>query len=664
MYINNYNFTTTALEYLERGFSVIPVGKDKKPLIKWAKFQHRKPTKDEIERWATDYDNPNIAIITGEISGIVVVDVEEGGSTNDLTTTVISKTGGGGYHYYYKHPGHNVHNGVRLRDRLDLRADGGYVVAPPSLHQSGNHYEWLNGPDDTGFIDLPEWVLELKDEASSHKPVDWQKFIAKANLKGSRNQQAARLAGKLLSELKTDLWEVTGWSTLKEWNNTQNKPPIPEKELKTVWDSIKHREASKRGQTNDSAELEPITFAALETTINKWLLIKDTGLVKIIAATIIANRVSADPVWLFIVTASGGTKTEILRGLNKIKEVYPVSDLTPQTFLSGERGQNSSLLLRLPQYVILSMKDFTTVLTMHFDKRHAILSQLREIYDGQFKKEFGTGESKEWIGKMGFIAGVTSVIDKHIAVYQTLGERFIQYRPTQPDPIKMSMRAINNSGNEDLMREEIQDAFAAFIEGVDVPEGPIAIPEDMKNRIAHLAAFCVRARSGVIREGYSSREIELIPEVEMPTRLSKQLITLMNALALVDGGYSEENYRLLYKVGMDTIPLMRKQAIMCLLRHGDIMLTEKVAIKLHYPTNTIRRVLEDMAGLKLIKRYRKHEGNADGWSVRDNILELLEIAQSANPPDLQPISDIFFDGKVIPEVSDGSGQAGLIIKEG
>ena len=204
----------------------------------------------------------------------------------------------------------------------------------------------------------------------------------------------------------------------------------------------------------------PIGFKTLQETINRWLLIRDMGIIKVLAGAVIANRLNADAVCLFIVAASGGAKTELIRGLNKVEGIYPVSDLTPQTFLSGDKGQkNASLLLRLRADTILTLKDFTTVLTMHRDKRHAILSQLREIYDGYYRKEFGTGESKTWEGKMGFIAGVTSVIDNHQSVFQVLGERFIQYRPTQPDAIALAKKAIANNGGEKVMREEIQNAF-------------------------------------------------------------------------------------------------------------------------------------------------------------------------------------------------------------
>lgn len=633
MYIKEFIKLTTY--YLSLGFSVIPVGQDKKPLIKWEEYQRRKPTDEEIKKWAESYSDLNIGIITGDISGIVVVDIEAGGDTKDLPPTVIAKTGGGGFHYYYKHPQTSVKNAVRIREKTDIRGDGGYVIAPPSLHKSGNRYEWAVPPEKSAFAEPPRWIFETvansQNKAIQITKVDWKQFISQENPEGSRNSLAAKLAGKLLYHLPSDLWDIAGWATLKEWNSTQNKPPLTESELRSVWESIKQEEQTKRLTNGQGEPRNPIAFKTLEETVNKWLLINDMGIIKVLAATVIANKLSADPVWLFIVTASGGTKTELIRGLAKIDGIYPLSDLTPQSFLSGEKStKNASLLLRLPEEVILTLKDFTTVLTMHRDKRHAILSQLREIYDGQYKKEFGTGETKEWTGKMGFIAGVTSVIDHHYSIYQTLGERFVQYRPSQPDPIKLSLKAMGNSGKETAMRDEIQNAFADFVAGVTIPTEELVIPEDVRNNIAHLAAFCVRARSGVIREGYSSREIELIPEAELPTRLSKQLITLYTALSLISGGFTEQDYELIYKIGIDTLPQNRKAVINALLEADGSQETAEIATTIGYPTNTTRRILEDLSGLKLIDRESYGKGFADKWIMRDDTRELLEKAKPAN----------------------------------
>jgi hypothetical protein len=235
-----------ALHYAEIGLSVIPVGQDKKPLISWQIHQKKRASKKQVMKWFTQFPYANVAVVTGAISGIVVVDVEAGGKTENLPPTSISKTGGGGWHFFYKHPGKKVANAVRIKELTDIRGDGGYVVMPPSLHESGSCYEWSVALEDTELADAPVWVLEHSTGEGSQK--DWDSFIDEENPKGTRNCTAAQFAGKLLHDLSPELWESAGWISLIDWNLKRNIPPLPEQELRQVWESIKGREEKNLGE--------------------------------------------------------------------------------------------------------------------------------------------------------------------------------------------------------------------------------------------------------------------------------------------------------------------------------------------------------------------------------------------------------------------------------
>lgn len=265
-----------ALHYLDLGFSIIPISPDKKPLIEWKKYQKQKATREEIENWFSKSPSINIGIVTGEISGIVVIDIEYGGETGNLPPTVISKTGGGGYHFFYKYPGVKVKNGVRVRELTDIRGDGGYVVVPPSLHTSGNNYEWVVSPDDAEFGELPHWVIEQTANSIKHKePTDWEKFVQTGNSEGTRNMNAAQLAGKLLYHSVPEFWEILAWPMLQDWNQKQNNPPLPESELRATWESIKKAETKKR-----LGEQKP------EIDVSKFKPLMSEDLIKILGNTI------------------------------------------------------------------------------------------------------------------------------------------------------------------------------------------------------------------------------------------------------------------------------------------------------------------------------------------------------------------------------------------
>ncbi len=146
-----------ALEYLDQGFSVIPVKRfDKRPYVKWEEFQRRLPAPDEIERWWSRWPEANVAIICGEVSGIFCVDAD-GSAGIQWMNTHLSKTGvysvtSKGVHAVYKIAADQVvRNAVRLAPEVDIHGSGGYFVAPPSRHASGHEYRWqfiMDGWDD------------------------------------------------------------------------------------------------------------------------------------------------------------------------------------------------------------------------------------------------------------------------------------------------------------------------------------------------------------------------------------------------------------------------------------------------------------------------------------------------------------------------------------
>jgi hypothetical protein len=125
-----------------------------------------------IDQWFALYPDANIGIATGQRSGIVVIDVDEdhGGwdtienlidRNGELPETWVAQTGGGGGHFYFQAPPIDIRNSAGLLGPgIDIRGQGGYVVAPPSTHLSGTRYRWVDGnhPLGTELAPLPEWL--------------------------------------------------------------------------------------------------------------------------------------------------------------------------------------------------------------------------------------------------------------------------------------------------------------------------------------------------------------------------------------------------------------------------------------------------------------------------------------------------------------------------
>lgn len=225
----------SALNYLNHNISIIPVGKNKIPLISWKVYQQKRATEDEVNEWFKKFPDMQIGIVTGEISNLTVVDIEHGGDSSFLPqNTSIVKTGGGGWHYYFKYePG--TYNTARTRPLVDTRSEGGYVIAPPSVSDKGAYVLIKKLP-------LLPFPLELfggkKEEKKGRK--NFRDLVSGVGT-GSRNQSAASIIGILTRYLPEYYWGTTIWPLLEAWNNN-NDPPLPGEELSATYESICNKE--------------------------------------------------------------------------------------------------------------------------------------------------------------------------------------------------------------------------------------------------------------------------------------------------------------------------------------------------------------------------------------------------------------------------------------
>ncbi len=115
----------------------------------WRRYTKERADLELVWQWYTQKPYANVVIVTGKISALVVVDADgETGVTEmerrGYPTTWTARSGSGGLHVYLRHPGYTLAN-RKLAGIGDLRGDGGLIVAPPSLHISGERYEWLPG---------------------------------------------------------------------------------------------------------------------------------------------------------------------------------------------------------------------------------------------------------------------------------------------------------------------------------------------------------------------------------------------------------------------------------------------------------------------------------------------------------------------------------------
>ncbi|MEA3502929.1 MAG: bifunctional DNA primase/polymerase [Actinomycetota bacterium] len=176
-----------ALTYARLGWSVVPVhtpepngcscrrfdcpAVGKHPRTHWEAHMRVAAAEEMITGWWERWPDANIGVVTGSVSDVVVLDVDprnDGDASlqemedrwGALPATAVVRTGGGGWHYWFSAGDEHLPSRA-LNAGLDLKGEGGLVVAPPSMHVSGIHYRWLVDPTITDLAPMPPWLASL-----------------------------------------------------------------------------------------------------------------------------------------------------------------------------------------------------------------------------------------------------------------------------------------------------------------------------------------------------------------------------------------------------------------------------------------------------------------------------------------------------------------------
>jgi replicative DNA helicase len=271
------------------------IKKCKTPIVSWKEFQKRLPTKEEVNAWFDKWPNASIGIVTGAVSGIVVFDldsehaVEYAENDGGFPDTPKVKTGKG-WHIFVQHPGFEVRNDVRKELDIDIRADGGYVVAPPSYHGNGHQYTWEEGSSIFEIDPAPcePWMVDyLKEVATSCRKPTKEKLpnpsevvytasksvnnniyagIAKNGAKqGQRNATTAKYIGHLFGKGND---EAVVWEMIQLWNTAKNNPPLDQDELKKIFESIRNSERKKETKEKKNEEIDVKSFLDTDAIVN------------------------------------------------------------------------------------------------------------------------------------------------------------------------------------------------------------------------------------------------------------------------------------------------------------------------------------------------------------------------------------------------------------
>ena len=213
-------------------------------------FKDAGTAEEQIKAYWQRVPDANIGIPTGAVSGLVVLDIDSRHAGDEtlfdlvathgtLPETVEVVTGGGGRHLFFEYPGRAIKSSSgQLGPGLDVRGDGGYVIAPESRHASGRHYEWesSSAPDDVDLAPIPPWLLKLLDSPTpAPAPGEGTWRAGEPILAGQRNFALTSLAGSMR---RRNMSATAIEAALMVENEARCSPPLPEHEVRAIAGSV------------------------------------------------------------------------------------------------------------------------------------------------------------------------------------------------------------------------------------------------------------------------------------------------------------------------------------------------------------------------------------------------------------------------------------------
>jgi KaiC/GvpD/RAD55 family RecA-like ATPase len=242
-----------ALYYaVEMGWAVFPLAPHGKvPLIGKAQggngLLDASTDPEQIWQWWTETPTANVGIATGDRSGLVVVDVDgEAGESaladyGEMPNTPAASTGKG-RHLLFARPAEGLRNSAgKLGAQLDIRGDGGYIVAPPSVHPSGAVYRWTRVPGRTPLAEMPAAIVDRlrgvvgrigAPTGTRSSAVD---VVFTGVGEGGRNQALTEYVGRLF---RLGARELEVLELARGVNATKFNPPLENGEVEAVVRSI------------------------------------------------------------------------------------------------------------------------------------------------------------------------------------------------------------------------------------------------------------------------------------------------------------------------------------------------------------------------------------------------------------------------------------------
>ncbi len=691
-----------ALHYYDvKKWCVIPVGKDKKTLLNsWREYQNERPTREQVINWWTKYPDANIAVITGSISGIGVVDIDLDKETKKLApemedvikklpVTLTATTGSGGKHYFYKLT-QPINSSNRIINFVDIRGEGGYIILPPSIHLSGNQYSFDN---DNEMVEFP--YAFFKEASTNEKRKLEKKDYNRLITEGERNAILTSYIGKLIHDHKEEEWLSYCLPTALAFNQAKCSPPLSEDEVVSIFQSIckKHKKnqvvktvlvAENKGEIMDTSNstIIQINKPEKEVTLAEWRNVISSNFPDClfpaeVAMSIVAQLLIKDitnPFALVLVGPPSSGKTITINFFANIPEVtYSTDNFTPQSFVSHaanvskEKLNEIDLLPGIKNKMML-VRELAPLFGQRDDDLLKSMGILTRVLDGEgLETNSGVHGKRGYTGEYLFmwLAGSTPIQPKVWKLMGNLGSRlfFLNVHSRDKSEDELSNQLINNpyKEKEKICSEMTKNLIYTFWNKY---KNSVAWDKKKENpQYLSIIARCaillskLRGTINVYRDRYSDSQelIHTIPVIEKPDRINQLFYNLCRGHALINGRnkVEKEDLKLPLEIAFDSAPTTRARLFRKLLEYNGQMKTTDVEKELNCSKPT---AINEMEALKILGVVSISEGDYGekaitlseklNWFLSDECNELRGVVElSSDTTNQLSKSDAVLDGK-------------------
>jgi hypothetical protein len=322
-----------------------------------------------------------------------------------------------------------------------------------------------------------------------------------------------------------------------------------------------------------------------------------------VLATMAAERLDGDPVWLLLVGGPGDAKTETVQSAAGGGAIVTSTIASEGALLSGtskkERDKDATggLLRRIGLRGVLVIKDVTSLLSMNREARAAVLAALREIYDGRWERNLGSdgGMTLTWTGRIALIGAVTTVWDQAHAVIASMGDRFVLVRlDSRLWRLEKGRKALSNIGAETTMRAELAEIVGRVLH--DINTTPVNLTSAEQERLLAAANLVTLCRTAVEYD-YKGNVIDA-HMAEAPTRFLKQLTQIVRGACAI-GINRDQAMNLAIRCARDSMPPLRLAILDCLATLGSAQ-SKDVAQALERPRTSVDRQLVSLQALSVL----------------------------------------------------------------